>query len=404
MDVVIRNPNAILSYFRYQHFSDTFEEYKNTMTTFEISEIRSLTKKLHPAIDFDSSYSFYYDETNNIRKFYVKEEDFNYTYDSNFVLGGVVTTDNSINTEDLFKALKLQDSVKEVKLKHIAKGDFISCLSSNKLTTFFQYILNSNLFIHYSSINILYYSLVDIVDSAIANSKAALQLGQPFALHLKNDLYKLARLEKDSVVEVFYHYEYPNIKNEEILNFIDSLISLFRNYENEFEFHIGLTSLKQILKEARKKGSLPFIMDEEDYILLPNFSQFYLRPLYTFRNSSHVFDNEEAIKEILNDYELTENGTSFKNYTFEDSTANRLIQISDIFTGLVGKFTTYRNTSSIPELQASIQELSAIQKENFQIYFDLIEKSLEYNPAFLHSIDSIDEIQKIEVIKELLHS
>lgn len=57
---------------------------------YEISEIRKVTKMLSPTADFESEFTFYYDETNNIKKFYVRETDFNYTYTSNFVLGGLV--------------------------------------------------------------------------------------------------------------------------------------------------------------------------------------------------------------------------------------------------------------------------------------------------------------------------
>ena len=47
------------------------------MSDFEIGEIRKFTKMLAPTADFDAALSFYYDETNNIRKFYVRETDFN---------------------------------------------------------------------------------------------------------------------------------------------------------------------------------------------------------------------------------------------------------------------------------------------------------------------------------------
>ncbi|KUK57879.1 MAG: hypothetical protein XD81_1352 [Bacteroidetes bacterium 38_7] len=52
------------------------------MIDFEISQIRTFTKKFAPTADFDSTFTFYYDETNNINKFYVRENDFNYTYNT----------------------------------------------------------------------------------------------------------------------------------------------------------------------------------------------------------------------------------------------------------------------------------------------------------------------------------
>lgn len=60
------------------------------MVTFDIGEIRMHTKMLAPLADFDGAYTFYYDETNNIRKFYVRELDFNSAFTDNFILGGLV--------------------------------------------------------------------------------------------------------------------------------------------------------------------------------------------------------------------------------------------------------------------------------------------------------------------------
>ena len=81
-----------------------------------------------------------------------------------------------------------------------------------------------------------------------------MQLGPSFSNHLKNDLYKLAKLEIDSVIELFYTFGYPNIKKEALLEFIEALTSIFNKYIETEEFHVGLESLRQILKEAKKKN------------------------------------------------------------------------------------------------------------------------------------------------------
>jgi len=108
-----------------------------------------------------------------------------------------------------------------------------------------EFVKDSDLYVHYSSLNILYWSIVDIVDSAIVSSESAQQLEPQFANHLKNDLYKLSRLEIESVIQLFYKYEYPNIKKESVLLFIEELTSLFTGYIDSHEFHFGLESLRQ---------------------------------------------------------------------------------------------------------------------------------------------------------------
>ena len=353
-----------------------------------------------PTADFDSAFTFYYDETNNIKKFYVRENDFNSTFTANFVLGGLVYLGQLPDVQPLIDSFKQQKTAKEVKFKHIANGDFLDCLKSEKLRLFLQFIKDSDLYVHYSSLNILYWSLVDIVDSAIMSSDAAKQLGPIFANHLKNDLYKLSRLEIDSVIELFYKFEYPNIKSESVLPFIEELTSLFDDYIDTEEYHFGLESLRQILKEAKIKGALAFIMDEVDYVLLNDLSQFYLRPIYLFKNSTHIFDNEDSIAETFRDYKIFDEQEEIKNYTFVDSQANLLVQLSDVFVGIIGKLTNYLNTSSRDKIGSDLASLSAIQNANIDLLIGVIDKSHEKNIGFIHNTDSYEEMSKLNKIRD----
>jgi len=99
------NNKIDLSIFREMLLSDEFED------------IRSDLKK------FDNyNCHFYYDESNNIRKLWLKEDGFNASVDSDFVLGGVMHMTNhcSANVEELKDQLRIQKSVKELKFKHIS--------------------------------------------------------------------------------------------------------------------------------------------------------------------------------------------------------------------------------------------------------------------------------------------
>lgn len=357
---------------------------------------------MNPRVNFTTPYIFYYDETNNIKTFYVRENDFNYTFTANFVLGGLLHQGEVPDVQQLIDSFKLQKTAKEVKFKHIAFGDFLDCLKSQKLNLFFRFLKDSDLYVHYSSLNILYWSVVDIVDSAIMNSDAAMQLGPGFDNRLKNDLYKLCRLEIDAVIQIFYAFEYPNVKPEKISDFIESLSNLFEAYLQLEEFHFGLESLRQILKESKKKGDLAFVMNEEDHVLLADLTHFYLRPIYTFKNSTHIFDNEDSIREALDEYRILDNGIEFQNYSFVDSQDNQLTQLSDIFIGFVGKYTNYRNTHTMEEIKTDIDSFSALQLENMKLFIDIINKSDQKNPAFLHATDSYEEEMKFGELCEII--
>lgn len=369
------------------------------METFDIGDIRKYAKMLLPSADFDGAYTFYYDETNNIRKFYVRETDFNAAFTNNFVLGGLVHEGPAPDVQPLIDSLKLQKSIKEVKFKHIAKGGLIDCLRSEKLHLFLKYIVNSDLYIHYSSLNVLYWSIVDIVDSAIAHSEVSQQLGLQFANTMKNALYMLARIEIESVISLFRKYRYPNIRQNEVLSFIEEMSGLFVNYLDDMDFHFGLESLRQILKEARREGSLPFVINEDDFVLIKDFSLFYLRPIYIFKNSEHIFDNEDSVDKLLATYKIMDGSQEINNFSFVDSKSSQLTQLSDVLVGLIGRLGSYFNTNSRDQIHSDFCSLTQIQGENIDLLLESIDRSHEKNLGFLHISDSYEEMSKIEVVR-----
>ncbi len=355
---------------------------------FEVSEIREATKVMDVNIDIDSEFTFFYDESNNIRKFHVKENDFNSPFEGNFVLGGLVIKGEIPDVDPLFKNLNLQPSIKEVKLKHIAKGDFLECLKSTKLEKILSYLIKENFYIHYSSINLLYWSTVDIIDSIIAEmDKGKQSLYIPLVRLFKDKLYDLIRDNIPNFIKIFYKYSYPNIKQEDAESFLHEIIDELKRYDND-------PLLQELLNQASALKELPFIMDEKDHILIESFFDFYLRPLYLFINSKHIFDNEDQISDKLSTFQLFNYGVKVDNYVFDDSIKNRYIQISDVLMGLLGKMFTYINKTSYEDIDKDLFNLNEQQSKNLKLLNKLIDQSDSVNPGFFHSIDAGKELEK----------
>jgi hypothetical protein len=119
----------------------------------------------------DDKFALYYDETNNIRKFLLTNDGTNVAEHKNFVLGGIALQEGQALPEiaSLRDALGMQDNASEIKFKHVASGDFEAVLASRKMARFLAWLTEHRLAIHYSSINIVYWSIVDIVDSILAS-------------------------------------------------------------------------------------------------------------------------------------------------------------------------------------------------------------------------------------------
>ena len=249
------------------------------MVEYDFTEARAIEQYIRPDLDFDKAYTFYYDETNNIHKLRVREKGFNVDINSNFVLGGICYQGDKPDLATVFDGLGIQKTVPEVKLKYIATGDFEACVTSQELGVFLDRVLTSSVYLHYSSLNLLYWSIVDIVDSAMANSKKAMEAGLPFANLLKSNLYHVFSREHDAVVELFFKYQYPNLKKEEIPSFIDHLLDILEPYEMDATLAFGLGHLRDLLEKSKEKSSLVFVMDETDHELINKLTSFYLRPI-----------------------------------------------------------------------------------------------------------------------------
>ncbi|HBO2942907.1 TPA: hypothetical protein L4R51_006185 [Pseudomonas aeruginosa] len=115
-------------------------------------------------------YTFYYDESNNIRSLYLANGRFNTDSHQNpspcFVLAGIAHKGDQAksNCEELITSLCLPPTAKELKFKQVAKGGFLDNLKSAKVTQILKWLVDSDYYLHYMNLNMEYWSLVDIID------------------------------------------------------------------------------------------------------------------------------------------------------------------------------------------------------------------------------------------------
>lgn len=368
---------------------------------YEIGKLRALNVLAYPHIDFDATYTVYYDETNNFRKLNIRVDGFNNPLEKNFVLGGVFYSGERPDINDIFDFLKMPPGQTEVKFKTIAKGDFLTCLTSTKLQPILTRVLSSDLYFHYFSLNYLYWSLVDIVDSAINCSGFNSSRMQPFANGMKEALYVVCKQELGFVQKLFYQYKYPNIKKEDVRDFCENLIELIEAYQDDADLHFSLMTLKGLIQGAMKNNELTFLHGNEDLSLIDTFIHFYLAPIYRFSNSEHILDIEKQIQEQLDDITILNNGVPLENYKFIDSQSDILIQISDVLVGLFGKMTGYTNTHEIEEIKSDYTNLTPLQKSNLELLIAIIDKTDKENAGFLHNVNSVSEVRKVKFLQDL---
>lgn len=150
------------------------EEEKAAGMDLSVNELRTVIELFPNKELFDIECSFYYDETDNVRKYYLKETGVNEQIDRHFVLGGVYCKkDEELpDIEELKVKLNISNDSKEIKSKQLYRGDFLKVLDDKHIHLFLEWISKCQLYVHYTVVNLYYYSLVDIVDSLITNERS----------------------------------------------------------------------------------------------------------------------------------------------------------------------------------------------------------------------------------------
>lgn len=372
------------------------------MINFPLDGYPTLINKIDKEINDRLKLKFYYDETNNVRKIWFKKNDaLNIKTEDlykNFVLGGIVININEqVNINNLKDLINLDKTVKEIKLKYIAKGNFLEILKSKKLELFLQWLGRNNICIHYTSINLLYWSIIDIIDSIEDN------LIFEYNRELKDTLYLLIKSNLNEFLSIGHKFNYPNIKYEEekyflkeMVDFINQTIKLNANKINVDPFFIKI--IKNIFNKEIEE--LTFLKGK-DLEIENSFNHFYITNLALFPMSYHYFDEEYYIQEKFKNYNFSYKNKNWENLEFKNSIDDELIQISDVLVGLIGKLDEFQNTHET--FDRIIKDMESQQIKNFTLIIELLSKSASKNHLFQNNISANSELLKIFEIKKFLN-
>lgn len=336
----------------------------------------------------------YYDETNNVRKLMLTENGFNVSRYDNFVLGGVAVDEEADVTclEELRNTLKIQSSAPEIKFDLIAKGNFEKILESRKITKFFNFLLSNNIKIHYTNMNILNWSLIDIIDSIVASEEFSEYI--PVHRELKNELYRIVTCDLPDFLRLMRSYGYPNIDRAATSDFIKD-VSLFL-LKHAHSIQTPATKiLREFLLDAQSLTELIFFVDEVPNQLIKGFQHVFLNRIARFSNSVHVFDEEPVIQSALDGIRVMD-GDRPVDFSFSDSKLVPGIQLSDVVSGFLGKYFSFIERTPPSVLFQKKNNLSVVQSENLKLFRKLTMESDKYSNGLLFKITTLDSERKAD--------
>ena len=232
----------------------------------DIAEFRKMEAELHGFELPGFSMKFYYDETRKARKFRVSSNGVNSSdaVEYDYILRGIAFAckEEELNIDDLFKRIKLQPTAKELKYNLLVNGhkDFWRGLNRNSLSEFIDWLERNSIYIHYVTLNNLYYAIVDIVDS-LWETQSQFCFSQEWVCLLKAALYEVVCKNKEEFYAILGHYEYPDVSDQNIRDFCMEIVCFIENYGEENDFY--LECFRQMLKTNAKQGRLLYAQGEE---------------------------------------------------------------------------------------------------------------------------------------------
>lgn len=359
---------------------------------------------------------FYYDETNNIRKFYLTSNKPNYINSeaTPFILGGIATQkllsnnkdfNNSVN--NLYKNWDIQNTQKEVKFRHIATGDFPAMLTSKKLNNLLDLLSIDDIFIHFQVIDVVHWSLIDIIESITAARvcEKYFWLDVHIFDEVKALLTEIARTYKSEFFQELFKIGYPDVINNK-----DDFIYLLKRYLCKFAksekyqnspinpllLKITWDIFNEFEKVDVKNDAFCFLDGELSHELIDKFDHFYLFPIEQLPKSYHYFDEEKQVMERLKEYP-----NKYLNYEFVKSDNNKLIQLADIVVGFLRCLLNYVSSIDYCDIETNYQNFNEQQKKCLQKFFAIYEKSVQKDDKMVIFTWSIFDFFKFNVLRDL---
>ena len=374
----------------------------------DVDFIRNADSEMHGIPLCDEKLTFYYDETNNCGKFYLTESGINdeCALLSDFILGGVMYDDeeNPADTDKLFRDLELQSSIKELKFKHINRGrkPFMEFMGSDRITTYIEWLHESGLYIHYATLNNLYYGLVDLVDS-IWETRPQFAFNFEWVQYLKSELYHFCLEHLEGALPLMYKYHFPNIEKEKMRDFCLDFCNFIQTYNDDTTHAgFGMGTLRQMIKDVGRHGEMSLLYDNEADVLVSEYYSIYMSRCYTYKNAYHYFDNEKVIEAKLDEVRLVNSGMPLKNYQFLESTENALIQVSDVFVGLLAKMFRYLDDVNEYDVIKIDRMKNAQAILNLKKLNELIIRSDRKHPMLIQNVNDVqltkDRMVKLELL------
>lgn len=374
----------------------------------------------------------FYDESNNYRAVYLRNGELNIPEDNNFVQAGIVDDDDSadFSVEELKSELKIhQKSLHEIKAKSLFRGDFIDVVNAERTLLFMQFIEKHKYPIHVTNLSILYWIVIDIIQSIIETIDIKIILEsltiQDWYTFLKANNYTkktfaedqfavfklmnfvqrkqtsllldVVRCDKKAFISLLAKHKIPNIPCPD--DFINDLYLLYQANKEKIDTCGTISQEDELFFEKCCQDfhyeKLLYIQDEFEKALIDNFLNFYLHIPQIMTRCNHFFDEENTIQELI--AKLPADELSSLKINFINSKSDVRIQISDILAGFFAKFYTFIDNHTTTELIFLRNNLNDNAKKLIALLAEAVKRCDSISKGLSVRIDSLNNCYKADL-------
>lgn len=347
-------------------------------------------------------WDLYYDETENCRSISYRDGSLRdtRTVEKDFILGGIVVTDPRAIPDLLEGCAELPSPSGEVKCKPVLGGssDFRKVLRRREVAAFLDLIDRPGVVVHYHAQDNLYYSIVDIVDSVI--SLPGHEHMAAWDRELKNALFLCACQDRVGFLNALAGFGFPNVASGEVESFCNYIADLLASML-ELDPGLGVSqngffveTLRQMMRTARRVDQLVFLDGSDEGMLVKGFSEHYQVACMLLPEATHHFDEETHVS-----MKLVE---SLGNFEFLKSESSPLIQLSDVWVGLLSRLFRFLDEQDEGSIPSRIDFAIEQQLENLRTIKRLIDRADSTHRSLLSNFNAGDVIWRRDRALDLL--
>lgn len=289
--------------------------------------------------------TFYFDESNNIRKGTIGLPNDNNPDLGNlcFVLGGIAV-ENKIDFDALLNFVGAKQTPRDAKFKFFSYGEssFEGSIAQPRLRKLFEFLLKKNIYIHFDVIHYMHFALIDILDSLIQEDDVIQMSAFCYYQQLQSDMTEVLYKDYQALHNILVEFEFPNIPKGKATAFINRILNLY--CDNLAYFDSGSPEfftkelLRQIIKAKENRTNMYFLEGNKPFEISNSLYFDYLARASEILDTKH-FDNEPTIAKEL--YAFDKNYKEKLNMDFVDSSICREVQISDVICGFVSRMYSF---------------------------------------------------------------